>query len=179
MTPRRPVLLRALLTSAALGWAALIVLAPLWDAAPSGAGHGIRPALASIVRLAGAQVCHQRPERSLHLSGRPLAVCGRCTGLYVSGALGLLLVSASRRRRPGPSASRTLPAWWPAGLDVRAGWLVLAGLPTLLTWLLEVAGVWNPGTSLRALAAVPLGVTAGWLVGRALDRVPLPSTPFR
>jgi hypothetical protein len=104
----------------------------------------------------------------LHLSGRPLAVCGRCTGLYVSGALGLLLVST--RRRPRPAASMAAPAWWPTRLDVRAGWLVLAGLPTLLTWLLEVAGAWNPGTPLRAAAAVPLGLTAGWLVGRALDR---------
>jgi hypothetical protein len=29
--------------------------------------------------------------------------------------------------------------------------------------------VWNPGTPLRALAALPLGLATGWLVGRAMD----------
>jgi len=174
---RRSIRLRALFTIAALTWAALIVLAPLWDAAPDGAG--VRPTIAAAVRLAGAQVCHQRPERSFHVRGRPLAVCGRCTGLYVSGALGLLAVTA-RRRRSGVASSMAVPAWWPPRLDLRAGWMVLAGMPTLVTWLLEFVGVWNPGTPLRALAALPLGLTTGWLAGRALERDAAgPSVPFR
>jgi hypothetical protein len=37
-----------------------------------------------------------------------------------------------------------------------------------MTWGLEMAGLWNPGTPLRALAALPLGLVAGWLAGRAL-----------
>jgi hypothetical protein len=160
---------RVLLTAAALGWAALIVLAPRWDAAsPHDRYYGVRSTVATVVRLAGAQVCHQRPERSFHLRGHALAVCGRCTGLYLSGALGLLAV-ASRRPRRGPSASMYGGVWWPSRLDVRAGWLVLSALPTMITWSAEVAGAWNPGTPLRALAALPLGLTAGWLLGRALD----------
>ena len=177
MTGRRSLVLRWLLTAGAIGWAALIVLAPVWDAAPGEAGHTGRKTLAVLVRMAGAQVCHQRPERSFHVHGRPLAVCGRCTGLYVSAALGLLAASARRRRAPLPSANA--PAWWPSRLDARAAWLAVAALPTMVTWSMEVAAGWNPGTPLRALAALPLGLTAGWLLGRALDRVPLPATPFR
>jgi len=36
-------------------------------------------------------VCHQIAERSFHLAGEPLAVCHRCTGLYVGLIVGLLL----------------------------------------------------------------------------------------
>ena len=165
----RPSFLQLLFTVGAVGWAVLIVLAPLWDAAGNETDPAGRKTLAVIVRMAGAQVCHQRPERSFHLHGRPLAVCGRCTGLYVSAALGLLVATARSRRSDG-SAAITGPAWWPSRLDIRAGWLTLAGLPTMVTWAMEVAGAWNPGSPLRAIAAVPLGVTAGWLVGRALDR---------
>ena len=162
-------MLQVLLTTGAIGWAVLIVLASVWDGAPGTPDHSGRKTLAALVRMAGAQVCHQRQERSFHVRGRPLAVCGRCTGLYVSGAFGLL-VATSRRRRHGLSASMNAPTWWPTRLDVRAGWIALAALPTQATWSMEVAGVWNPGTPLRAIAALPLGLTAGWLLARALDR---------
>ena len=61
------------------------------------------------------------------------------------------------------------PSWWPDAFDTRAGVLLVAAVPTGLTWLLEAAGGWNPGTLLRAVAALPLGLTAGWLMRRALD----------
>ena len=38
----------------------------------------------------GSVVCHQLPERSFFLDGRQLPVCARCTGLYLSGAAGLV-----------------------------------------------------------------------------------------
>src|SRR5687767_6864982 len=45
----------------------------------------------SAVYGAFGRVCHQIPERSFHVVGQPLAVCARCTGLYVgfAGALAL------------------------------------------------------------------------------------------
>jgi uncharacterized membrane protein len=36
-------------------------------------------------------VCHQIAERSFHLWGEPLAVCHRCSGLYLGFALGIAL----------------------------------------------------------------------------------------
>jgi uncharacterized membrane protein len=142
------------LTGAAVLWAILLVASPLWAVANPDAPFGRgRRGLAAVVRLVGAQVCHQRPDRSFHLHGRALPVCGRCTALYLSGALGLLVVGHRRRRADG--RART--------------WLATAAVPTLATWTLEVVGLWNPGTPLRALAAAPLGLAAGWLIGQALD----------
>jgi uncharacterized membrane protein len=132
----------------------LIIASPLWTVADPDAPSGReRRGLSMAARLVGTQVCHQRPDRSFHLRGRSLPVCGRCTGLYLSGALGLL-VAAPRRRRAA-RRPRT--------------WLAIAAVPTLVTWTLEVVGLWNPGTPLRALAALPLGLAAGWLIGRAID----------
>ncbi len=37
-----------------------------------------------------APVCHQIAERSFHFLGEPLAVCHRCTGLYVGFGVGLV-----------------------------------------------------------------------------------------
>lgn len=164
----RPHQLRVVLTMVALGWVALIVLTPQWTRPGAGLATDGGATVAALVRMAGAQVCHQRPERSLHLHGQPLPVCGRCTGLYVSGAIGLLAVSAFGRRST-PTSPIALPAWWPAGLDPRVRWLALAAFPTAATWSLDVAGAWNPGTALRAIAALPLGLVAGWLIGRALQ----------
>ena len=150
-SPRR---WRVALTGAAVLWAMLLMAWPLWAIADPDAALGRgRRGLAAAVRLVGAQVCHQRPDRSFHLHGRALPVCGRCTGLYLSGALGLLVVGQRRRRAAGHPRT----------------WLAIAALPTMVTWTLEVVGFWNPGTPLRALAAVPLGLAAGWLIGQALD----------
>lgn len=163
----------AVVTAGAVAWAVLILLAP----ALRGAHAPVTLRTAAVLTyMAGGHICHQRPERSFSLATRPLPVCGRCTGLYLSGALGLL--GAIRGRLRVPRAYASWPAAWrrvpgrSAGtvrLDARAGWLVLAGVPTLLTWGLEVAGWWDAGTALRALAAVPLGAMAGWLIGTRLQ----------
>jgi hypothetical protein len=42
----------------------------------------------------------------------------------------------------------------------------------MATWGLEVAGLWDPGTGLRALAAVPLGLAIGWTLHAALEEGP-------
>jgi hypothetical protein len=175
-----------MLPGMAVAWVLLLFVSPSWG---SGGRDNERtgPALvAAAVHRIGAQVCHQRPERSFHRHGRPLAVCGRCTGLYASGAIGLLAGSLRRRRtgglddttiaqfptNPRPvvgEVQRLAPSRHRVALDRRANVLALAAAPTMITWLLEMAGWWNPGTPLRALAAVPLGAAAGWLMARALD----------
>ncbi|MEO7133716.1 MAG: DUF2085 domain-containing protein, partial [Vicinamibacterales bacterium] len=43
-----------------------------------------------MIFLAGSVICHQLPERSFFWAGQQLPVCARCTGLYVSGAFGLI-----------------------------------------------------------------------------------------
>lgn len=104
---------------------------------------------AAAVYAAGSNVCHQRPERSFHIAGRKMPVCARCTGLYVSAAAAVPLavlfavpVAARRARRV----------------------LFAAALPTALTWGLEYAGLMPFSNAARALAALPLGFAAAWLV---------------
>ena len=46
--------------------------------------------------------------------------------------------------------------------------LLIAALPTAITWGLEFAGVMGFSNSARAAAAVPLGVVAGWAFIRLL-----------
>lgn len=92
-----------------------------------------------------------------------MPVCGRCTGLYLSGAAGLVVGLATGRRRATPVSAPRVPGL-PAFIAPRVTWLAAAALPTAITWTLEMVGLWDPGTPLRAVAAMPLGATAGVLL---------------
>ena len=65
---------------------------------------------ADLLRWLLHPVCHQIPERSLHLFGEPLAACARCTGLYVGFALGV----AVWPHLPGPAAMLAARPRWVA-----------------------------------------------------------------
>ena len=131
----------------AIIWAVLVVAAPWLGTVPAVGGTYLSASVYGVAAL----VCHQRPERSFHLAGAQLPVCARCTGLYVSAAVGILFVWARRSSWSVPFAK------WRACL-------LWAALPTVATLVFEW---WRPaGVSgaLRALAAVPLGAAAGALV---------------
>ena len=129
------------LTIAASLWTLTLVAAPV---ALTTTAFGVP---AATVYAASSRICHQRAERSFHLGGVQLPVCGRCFGLYLSGALGALAAWASRRR---------------AGDGTRVA-LVVAAMPTAVTWSTEVAGLATFSNLTRALAALPLGAAAGWV----------------
>lgn len=135
------------LTMVAVVWSALIVSSPRMLSSPSWS------VASTLVYSSGARICHQRPERSFRAAGMQWPVCARCAGLYLAGTLGLLA------------------GWFGAG-DLRdrrhAGLLALMALPTAVTWGLEAAGVMPFSNGARFVAALPLGVTAGWLFIRAL-----------
>jgi len=104
----------------------------------------------SVIYAAGSLVCHQRPERSLTSCGRQWPVCGRCSGLYLGAAAGVLLAAAGVGRRGSWRQWRTR--------------VLLSAMPTAALWLGEVAGFGDPGTLLRLALALPPGVvTALWL----------------
>jgi uncharacterized membrane protein len=142
--PVSPRLLAAFLTIAAFSWTAAVVLAPL--------AHAGMPIASAAVDAAASFVCHQRDERSFHLQGQRLAVCGRCTALYLAGALGALTAWFGVARVP-PRTRRLI---------------VFAAVPTAVTLIVEWSGAANPGTVLRATSALPLGAAAGWLFVRLL-----------
>ena len=131
------------LTIAASLWVLVLVAAPIALSRPS------LTLPATLVYDASSHICHQRRERSFHLAGVQLPVCARCFGLYASGALGAL-AAWSARRRVRETTSRAL--------------LAIAGVPTVMTWALEVTGVVAFSNGSRAVAAIPLGLAAGWVV---------------
>lgn len=130
------------LTVGACLWTVVLVVTPY---AAASRNHFLVAAAAFVYQGAGL-ICHQRPERSFHLAGVQVPVCGRCLGLYVSGALGALAAWTAAARVPR---------------RVRLA-LIVAAVPTALTFALELAGLAQPGNWGRALSALPLGAAAGW-----------------
>ena len=101
----------------------------------------------------GSVICHQLPERSFFMDGRQLPVCARCTGLYVSGVVGLL----------GWVAVKSARGWRQIPVPPRGALAVVAAaaIPTAISYLTGVTGIWDGSNLTRALLAVPLGVAAG------------------
>ena len=132
------------LTAGSVAWVALLLLAPVTTAA-------------AFAYDIAAGICHQRPERSFHLSGVPLPVCARCFGLYVSGAIAATAASVFRRDRR-----------WSADARTARRTFAIAALPTFITVALEWLGSASPSNIVRAVAALPLGAAAGWIVVRML-----------
>lgn len=91
------------------------------------------PSLATFIRDLYRPACHQMISRSLVWLGSPLAVCARCTGIYIGAFVGLIALGLMRR-----SAVRETPPRWvlfaaiaPAVIDFLAGFLGLAATPNL------------------------------------------------
>ena len=145
-------------------WVALLIAAPVL---PGWAG--------AVVYGVGSFVCHQIPERSFHLAGFQLPVCARCLGIYFGAFAGAGVVwmrakSARPRLAITPAAARRLA--------------LVTTIPTLLTLVLEMAGIWYPSNITRAVAGFPLGVMVSLVVVSALATLhydecvpPRPSVP--
>lgn len=111
------------------------------------------------VLAVGSLICHQRPDRSFFIDGHQLPVCARCTGIYLSAAVGFITWVAFKIAR----------GWRPIAVDPRRSLrlLALAAVPTALSLASGTLGVWDGANATRALLAIPLGATAGALVAAA------------
>jgi uncharacterized membrane protein len=110
----------------------------------------------ALIFAAGGLICHQRPERSFFLDGHQFPVCARCTGLYLSGALGIagwLALKIARRWTSLP---------FDPGLAKRM--VLISAIPTVVSFATGVLGLWDGSNVTRALLAIPLGATAGAMV---------------
>jgi uncharacterized membrane protein len=112
--------------------------------------------ITAFIYAVGSIVCHQIPERSFHISGIQLPVCARCTGLYIGGAVGLLLWLLRRDRALRSHHAR------------RA--LIIAAVPTAVTLITAQLGWWDPANPLRAISAAPLGLVVGVTVAAGLTQ---------
>lgn len=100
-----------------LAWIAAIFLAPYLRSRSSGA--------ASLVYAIFAPVCHQIPSRCFHFHGFPLAVCGRCLGIYVGFFAGLVAYPAVRgfRKIAIPAVRLFILLSLPAAVDFAGGFV--------------------------------------------------------
>jgi len=112
--------------------------------------------LATLIFTIGGVICHQRPERSFFLEGQQFPVCARCTGLYVSGVVGLMSWFGWKLAR----------RWRRIEIDPRVALrvLILAAVPTVVSVATGTMGWWDGSNVTRALLAIPLGVSAGAIV---------------
>ncbi len=95
-----------------LGWVSALILAPYLRS------RGI--AFNSLIYAAFAPTCHQIPSRCFHLFGFPLAVCGRCFGIYAGFLAGMLTLPffSGLGRTSTPRPWVFLGFTLPIGLDV-------------------------------------------------------------
>ncbi|MDX9760069.1 MAG: DUF2085 domain-containing protein [Bacteroidota bacterium] len=126
----------ALLTAPAVLWstglfAASIAHSSGWDG------------LAFATRLLYSPVCHQDAARSFVIAGWPMNVCHRCSGIYLSFTVMLLILPWFRAR------------WLRHSVSVRR--LAIFVLPLLLDYALDVLGVWRNSAMSRLLSGVVAG----------------------
>lgn len=130
----------------------LVVLSIAWPLTLAGGwwshAHAGPAWVTAAVYLGAGRVCHQRPERTFHTRGSAWPVCARCAGLYLAAPVGALL--ALRRRQAFSTRTKL--------------WCVAAAVPTGVTFILEHAGLAAVSPEARALAALPLGLAAAYLV---------------
>ena len=94
----------------------------------------------------GGMICHRLPSRSVTVSGRFLPVCARCTGIYVSAAVSVMIYFAVRRlrgNRPPATAEAVLT--------------VLCLAPFLIDGAGSYAGLWASNNFLRILTGALAG----------------------
>jgi uncharacterized membrane protein len=131
----------------ALSWGVVCVLTL---AAPLVLARGRAETLP--VYLGFSFFCHQLPERSFALAGLPLAVCHRCSGIYLGLFAGALLS----------------PLRFPESLRGRRWWLLAAALPALIDFALGRTGLWPGSAWSRAFSGMFLGYMISPLLVRAL-----------
>jgi hypothetical protein len=138
---------RRAFVAAAVGWAFVLLVAPLAARQPD--ASGVTLAFAYVAYNIGHLVCHQLPERSFQLMSVPLPVCARCTGIYAGAALAAL-AGAAWRRADGRGLVRAV--------------LIAAALPTLVTLVYEWATGDMPSHWVRAASGAPLGAALAWIL---------------
>lgn len=108
--------------------------------------------LTALAYFAGSVVCHQIPERSFLTAGVPWPVCARCSGLYLGAAAGFVVWLGLRRLTARRFVGRPMLA------------LAVVTVPTAVSWVTGVVGLWEGTNMIRFVLAAPLGLTAGAIV---------------
>jgi uncharacterized membrane protein len=123
----------------------LLVLTALWCAgillAPS--LHSQYPATSSFLYSAYSPICHQIDGRCFHLFEAKWGVCIRCSAIYFSFFLSLLLFPLFRKL-----SSPAFPERW---------WVVLAVLPMIVDVALNFTGIHSSTPLTRTISGLLFG----------------------
>ncbi|WP_162909571.1 DUF2085 domain-containing protein [Aggregatilinea lenta] len=126
----------------------------------------------------GYAICHRIPARSLHVHGRALPLCARCTGIYMGVMAGMIVYGLSGRLRSGrlPPA-RVLAVLLAFGLAIAAD-----GLNSYLSLFAFYSPVYTPNNTLRLITGLFAGLTMITIVLPVFNlsawRSPAPSAPL-
>jgi len=107
--------------------------------------------LATWLRLVYAPACHQMPDRCLNLGSAPLAVCARCTGLYLGGLLAMVITLIGRR-----------------SFQPTFRWLFAVSVPTVADFAAHLLGLPSLSNWPRFLIAIPAGILLGFALADAI-----------
>jgi uncharacterized membrane protein len=118
--------------------------------------------IASILYFAFSVFCHQIPDRSFFLLGHPLAVCHRCSGMYLGFFLGSFIHIPIVHRSPLTRRICVLSACMPLLLDV----------------LMTRCGIWHSTGLSRFTTGLLLGCLLSLLLVRGTAEF-LSETPWR
>ncbi len=140
---RHPQFLYGVLLAGIGAWWLLILAAPLFAAREE-------PFLAGAIYFFFHKICHQLPERSFFLWGKQLAVCSRCTGLYIGFSLAALAYPLLFRLKP----VNNCPRWI----------LLLALVPMGADFIADAIGIFANSGSSRLISGVIAGAAALFFV---------------
>ncbi len=140
-------------------WLAAIILAPYLRS------RGIR--LNALIYAVFAPTCHQIPSRCFHLWGFPLAVCGRCVGIYAGFLAGLIFLPAFR--------------WIGRKTPPRSVFFILVSLPIGVDALANLLGLWATPIGLRFATGLVWGLILPFYFLAGLDSLFIkdPSDPAK
>ena len=133
-----------------LAWVSLLVLAPVFLSA------GYESVSGPIYKFC-SYICHQLPERSLHLAGHQFGVCSRCFGVYFGLFLGFAMYPLWRK----VDDIEPLPRIW----------LFLAMAPIGIDWALTIFGIWENTHLSRVITGLILGFACATYIIPALVEI--------
>lgn len=135
-----------------------LLMTVLITGAPLAKANGLT-ALSFIIYQAFSYVCHQLPERSFFIAGYPLAVCARCTGVYLGFTVGVMSYPLiySLRRTQVPERK----------------WLFIAATPLAIDFGLGLMGIWENTHWSRFSTGALIGGAAVFFVMPALAKLSL------
>lgn len=99
-------------------------------------------------------LCHQFESRSFIVAGHPLAVCGRCTGIYTGFLMGLVICTIHAKIRSAVISPVFL--------------LIVSTVPMFVTVLGEMAHLFPVTTLIRSLTGLWCGIGLALLLYESL-----------